>query len=508
MATVPINGKSILAAVLPTDAKPVASAAYYGAVVSNWAAKKGSLTLPQQANISKLELASSSGTFAVKFHMDYTRVLEDALRAQVYDVASQVFRYRGTLDMVKILAPFDYVADGADEGTPPVTVTCLQDAATLAWDISPYMTAVFPDAAVGDWFHITNTDTAWDGTPLLIQSGSTSFSVDISDALVVRHPAPALALDVVVNPHPTVTTTTNSGINVSQEPGGVYSVSVSGEWTTTNIVDPIAAALADAKSYADGLSQSANGGTDVEKNRALAAEADLQAQITAEAAAARAAESLVSDNLAAEVTRATTAESGLQTSITTVSTDLAAEVLRATTAETALGDRVTSESTRASGAESILSQNLASETSRAQGVESGLRTDLSTAQTDIIANAAATTAETTRAMVRESELDGLIAAESAARAADLATNAAADAAEAEARTVGDQALGLRVDTVRDGLNSLISAAAERLSVLEAFVYQTEQFVQSSSGGSVLDFSGTLSGLTVSHPIPAAVEVAV
>ena len=80
-----------------------------------------------------------------------------------------------------------------------------------------------------------------------------------------------------------------------------------------------------------------------------------------------------SDNLAAEVTRATNAES-------TLTSDLDAEVTRAIAAETAIGTTLSAgldaEVTRATAAEATLTTNLAAEVTRATAAESTLTTNL------------------------------------------------------------------------------------------------------------------------------------
>ena len=88
--------------------------------------------------------------------------------------------------------------------------------------------------------------------------------------------------------------------------------------------------------------------------------------------------SSASDDLAAEIARATAAESKL-------TTDLAAEAARATAAEGQLTTDLAAEVTRATAAEGILTTNLATEVERAIAAEGVLTTNLATETADRIA---------------------------------------------------------------------------------------------------------------------------
>ena len=91
-----------------------------------------------------------------------------------------------------------------------------------------------------------------------------------------------------------------------------------------------------------------------EVTRATAAETQIASDLSAEIARATAAEGVLTTNLAAEVTRATAAEGVL-------TTNLAAEVTRATAAEGVLTTDLAAEVTRATAAEGVLTTNLAQE---------------------------------------------------------------------------------------------------------------------------------------------------
>ncbi len=108
----------------------------------------------------------------------------------------------------------------------------------------------------------------------------------------------------------------------------------------------IAKALQDAKDYSD-----------VEKSRAMAAEAGLSSSVSSEQSRAMAAEGILSSDLSSEVSRAQGAEQDLQSNID-------------------------SEESRAMGIESGLRSDLTSEVSRAQGAESALSGRLDVLEAD------------------------------------------------------------------------------------------------------------------------------
>ena len=173
--------------------------------------------------------------------------------------------------------------------------------------------------------------------------------------------------------------------------------------------------------------------------------------------------------IAAEATRATGAESGLQAQITVLQNDgssaqaLADEVAARIAADSALSTSVTAEVTRAQAAEAAnataTANNataIAAETTRAQGAEASEAT----------ARAAAVTAEASRAQAAEATLQTNISnlATLSATAADLATEVsraqAAEAAEITARTAAVAAEATRA-TAAEAL--VASDAATALS---------------------------------------------
>lgn len=125
-----------------------------------------------------------------------------------------------------------------------------------------------------------------------------------------------------------------------------------------------------AQAVKDDIAQNA---TDIaaEASRAQSAESTLQGNIDQEVTDRQAAVSGVQSNIDAEVTRAQTAEQANADAIT-------AEVTRAQAAEAANAQLVADEETRATAAEAALQAAIDAEVSRAQGAEG----DLSTLTTD------------------------------------------------------------------------------------------------------------------------------
>ena len=149
------------------------------------------------------------------------------------------------------------------------------------------------------------------------------------------------------------------------------------------------------------------------------------ADVTAEAAARAAADTTLTNNLAAEVTRATTAEGVLQTNInteaatraaadTTLTNNLATEVTRATTAEGVLQTNINTEAATRAAADTTLTNNLAAEVTRATAAEGVLTTNLASEVTNRIADV---DAEQARAIAAESLLTTNLNNEAATRAA-------------------------------------------------------------------------------------------
>lgn len=181
---------------------------------------------------------------------------------------------------------------------------------------------------------------------------------------------------------------------------------------------------------------------DADNKLDAAAKANADA-IAAEVTRATGAESTLTTNLAAEVTRATAAEG-------TLTTNLAAEVTRAQGAEQTLADNLAAEVTRATAAEGVLTTNLANEVSRATAAEGQLTTDLAAEVTR------ATAAEGVLTTNLQAEVDRATAAEGV-----LTTNLANEVSRATAAegqlTTDLQAEVDRATAAEGGLNTRLTS---------------------------------------------------
>lgn len=144
----------------------------------------------------------------------------------------------------------------------------------------------------------------------------------------------------------------------------------------------------------------------------------IQDLVAAEVTRATTAEGVLTTDLASEVTRATGVEADLQTAIDD-------EVTRATAAEGVLTTAIAAEATTARAAEGVLTADLTAEITRATTAEGVLTTAIATeASTARAAEAALSTSisnEVTRATAAEGVLTTAVAAEATtARAAELA----------------------------------------------------------------------------------------
>lgn len=144
----------------------------------------------------------------------------------------------------------------------------------------------------------------------------------------------------------------------------------------------------------------------------------LETGLAAEITRATTAEGTLTTNLAAEATRATTAEG-------TLTTNLEAEVTRATTAEGTLTTNLAAEATRATGAEGTLTTNLAAEVTRATGAEGALQTELDAAEASV-----GLTADGALPVLTGTYIAAASSIVDAAQKLDVAIKAVADAAGA------------------------------------------------------------------------------
>lgn len=182
----------------------------------------------------------------------------------------------------------------------------------------------------------------------------------------------------------------------------------------------------------------------------LAAEvAAREAAVAAEQAAREAADTQLTTDLAAEVTRATAAEG-------TLTTNLATEVARAQAAESTLTTNLAAEVTRATGAESVLQAAIDAEAASRATADTNLQDAIdaeaasrTAADTTLQANIDAEAA--TRA-ANDATLQSNITAEAAARLAGDLAQTDALAAEHDARIAADAALDARVTALGNAFN--------------------------------------------------------
>jgi len=181
-----------------------------------------------------------------------------------------------------------------------------------------------------------------------------------------------------------------------------------------------------------------------EYERAAQAEQALDDKIEAETDRAQDEESDIRAALTAEITRATSAEAANSTAIS-------AEVTRATQAENALSNAITAETSRATSAENTLTTAITTENSRAIAAENALSARIANWETDLAqevtdrrqgdaVNAAAISAETTRAQGAEQTNATAISAETTRAQGAEQTNAAAISAETTRAQTAEQAI--------------------------------------------------------------------
>jgi len=132
------------------------------------------------------------------------------------------------------------------------------------------------------------------------------------------------------------------------------------------------AAEADEKQRAEGAENALNAKIDAEVVRAVSAETDLQAAIVAEETRAKAAEQVLDTKIDNEINRASSAENTLNQNISSLSSSLEAEKTVREAADVALGLRVDDEKNRAQSAETALQTAIDNEVARAQAKEEEL----------------------------------------------------------------------------------------------------------------------------------------
>ncbi len=183
--------------------------------------------------------------------------------------------------------------------------------------------------------------------------------------------------------------------------------------------------------------------------------------------------SMLNKKLNKEITRATSAESGLSVRITTNADTIKAEVTRATAAEQTNTDTIKAEVTRATAAEQTLmaglTTGLASANSNIAANADAIEAEVTRATAAETVNANAIEAEVTRATAAETVNANAIEAEVTRATAAETTNANAIANETSRAIAAETTLNTRVDhyeVMEDRLQANIDAEATRAKTAE------------------------------------------
>jgi hypothetical protein len=220
-------------------------------------------------------------------------------------------------------------------------------------------------------------------------------------------------------------------------------------------------------------------------------------------------------SITAETTRATNAESALDTKITSNTSSITAETTRATNAESALDTRITSnttsitaETTRATNAESALDTRITSntssitaETTRATNAENALDTRITSNTTSITANTTSINNETTRATNAESALDTRITSNTSSITAETtrATNAeSALDARITSNTSSITAETTRATNAESALDTRITSNTASITANTNAINTKQSALTAGSGISISGGTISATGLTTSN----------
>jgi len=202
---------------------------------------------------------------------------------------------------------------------------------------------------------------------------------------------------------------------------------------------------------------------------AALAEAIADEQARAEQAEAQLTAGLqgLTDALETEVERATQAENDLRVSTTENADAIAAEAARAIAAENTIAADLAAEISRAQTAEQINADAIQTESNRAQAAEAGLLAGLNTERDRAIAAEnnlhSELISESSRSMQAEAELRADLNSEITRAQTSEQINADAIAAETQRATNAEAALGARIDTEVPAALSEAKAYADQVS---------------------------------------------
>ena len=197
-------------------------------------------------------------------------------------------------------------------------------------------------------------------------------------------------------------------------------------------------------------------GLSAEQSARIAGDNALTASLASEIARAQSAEGVLTSGLAAEIARATAAEGAEHTRALAAEADLQAQF---DAYEISNDAALAAETAARVAADGVLTTNLAAEVSRALAAEGVLTSGLS-------AEAARATAAEIALGVRVDNANTAIATEQAARIAGDNALAASLSAEVARATAAEVALGGRIDGVTVALNAEVSRAMAAEAVLQ------------------------------------------
>jgi hypothetical protein len=466
---------------------------YYGTIVADWLAADQYPTQAATDNATKLKAAAmGAGTYAVKFHMDYARVLEDALKEKVYDLASTVFFYAGQ---------FDTTADAAGSPSTLWTADGVYNGLYNAYVITPWLETITKGKQVGAYYRVVDvagTATAAPGTTIFLrtEAGGAGILVDVGDAFVIGPYDPATQappLEKIDNIDPTVTS--DSTITVTRTADNSYEIKVSEAFVSQQSM-AISSAVHDETNRAQSAETSittAFNSADTSLDTAL--RGVISTADESVTTAFQSADSSLTTAFQSADSSVTTAFQSADSSVTTAFQNADASVT------TAFQDADTSVTTAFQSADSSLKTFL-------QDADTSITTAFTNADTSVTtaftnADTSVTTAFTNAdTSVTTAFTNADTSVTTAFTNADASVTTAFQSADSSLETNLNAEIS-RTTLLESKLNATMVSAAERLKILEAFVYATEQFVEmTTDGATVLDFSGTLGA--IGWPSPATV----
>ena len=443
------------------------SADYYGSIVGSYVTRSD-LGTSQAANVARLATAASTGAVAVRYHMDYSRVLEDAISDKIYDATSRVFLYQGLIDL-------STVSDGnvssflasVDKGTQPGSWYKVVGAMSLS--IS---------TGLGDWVYVSGGDS------VIVNAAGGFDKVDSTDPEFVSN---------------------DETLAFSRTSDNVWNARVS---------DSFVAAV---HQYTDNAVVAYDATNSLNLLSLSTSISDVSSSLSSATTSLSTAIADASTSLSTAIADASTS---LSTSIADASTSLSTAVGDVSTSLSALGTDVASSITAINLSLADLSGSVST---LVADTSAGLASSLTSLATDL--SNATTSLSTAIGDVSSSFTTALGDASTSLSTAigDVSTSfttALGDASTSLSTAIGDASASL--STAIGSASTSVSSAAtakvdttvvtlrNRLAVLEDFVRRMQAYVEiNSSGGQVYDFDATLRGLpflTVSGEVDASALV--